>query len=111
MILGLVGKIGSGKDTCGDWLATQHKFQKKYFAKPLKDAALDNPIERCVMEILAENYRLKAIEHAVWHLLDDSESNGAIVTIDLAISGGAHYKRLTELLPEEHPAPVNSVIF
>jgi len=67
---------------------------------------LDNPIERCVMEILAENYRLRAIEHAVWHLLDDSGSNGAIVTIDLAISSGAHYKRLTELLPEEHPAPV-----
>lgn len=38
MIIGLVGWIGSGKNTVADILATQHSYKKDSFAAPLKDA-------------------------------------------------------------------------
>ncbi len=38
MIIGLVGWIGSGKNTVADILATQHNFKRDSFAAPLKDA-------------------------------------------------------------------------
>ena len=38
MIIGIVGFIGSGKGTVGDYLQTQWQFSKDSFAKPLKDA-------------------------------------------------------------------------
>ena len=38
MIIGLVGWIGSGKNTVADILATQHSYKRDSFAAPLKDA-------------------------------------------------------------------------
>tara|TARA_B100001094_G_scaffold217417_1_gene211465 strand:- start:3373 stop:4035 length:663 start_codon:yes stop_codon:yes gene_type:complete len=38
LIIGLVGWIGSGKNTVADILATQHDYKKDSFAAPLKDA-------------------------------------------------------------------------
>ena len=38
MIIGLVGWIGSGKNTVADILSTQHDYRKDSFAAPLKDA-------------------------------------------------------------------------
>jgi len=38
MLVGIVGFAGSGKDTIGQYLIDQHKFQKDSYAKPLKDA-------------------------------------------------------------------------
>ena len=37
MIVLVTGLKGSGKDTVGDWLAHQYKFNKMSFADPLKD--------------------------------------------------------------------------
>jgi hypothetical protein len=38
-IIGIIGAVGSGKDTCGDYLSKTHKFQKTAFAKKVKDVA------------------------------------------------------------------------
>lgn len=38
MLIGLVGWIGSGKNTVADVLTTTHKYKKDSFAAPLKDA-------------------------------------------------------------------------
>lgn len=38
MIIGVAGLIGSGKDTCADYLTTFHGFKKLSFASSLKDA-------------------------------------------------------------------------
>lgn len=38
MIIGLVGLIGSGKDTAADYLVNNKNFQRDSFAAPLKDA-------------------------------------------------------------------------
>ena len=38
MIIGLVGWIGSGKNTVAEILASQHNFKRDSFAAPLKDA-------------------------------------------------------------------------
>lgn len=38
MIIGLVGFIGSGKDTAADYLVTNHGFRRESFAGTLKDA-------------------------------------------------------------------------
>ena len=38
MIIGLVGLIGSGKDTVADFLIQQHNFTRESFANSLKDA-------------------------------------------------------------------------
>ena len=38
MIIGLVGLIGSGKDTAADYLVNFHQFRRDSFAAPLKDA-------------------------------------------------------------------------
>jgi len=38
MLIGLVGWIGSGKNTVADILSTQHNYRKDSFAAPLKDA-------------------------------------------------------------------------
>jgi hypothetical protein len=38
MIIGIVGFIGSGKGTVGDYLESNWQFTKDSFAKPLKDA-------------------------------------------------------------------------
>jgi len=38
MILGIVGLIGSGKDTAADYLVNQHGWRRDSFAAPLKDA-------------------------------------------------------------------------
>jgi hypothetical protein len=38
MIIGLVGLIGSGKDTVADYLIQRHGYRKDSFAAPLKDA-------------------------------------------------------------------------
>lgn len=38
MIIGLVGLIGSGKDTVADYLVQHHGFRRDSFAAPLKDA-------------------------------------------------------------------------
>jgi hypothetical protein len=38
MIVGLVGLIGSGKDTAADYLVNFHEFRRDSFAAPLKDA-------------------------------------------------------------------------
>ena len=38
MIIGLVGFIGSGKDTAADFLVNQHGWRRDSFAAPLKDA-------------------------------------------------------------------------
>lgn len=38
-IVGLVGLIGSGKGTVGEYLVNRHAFLQDSFAKPLKDAA------------------------------------------------------------------------
>jgi dephospho-CoA kinase len=37
MLIGLVGLIGSGKDTVAEFLVKEHKFQRDSFAKSLKD--------------------------------------------------------------------------
>lgn len=37
-IIGIVGFIGSGKDTVADYLVNTHKFQRESFASSLKDA-------------------------------------------------------------------------
>ena len=39
MIIGIMGAVGSGKDTCGDYLASTHEFRKVAFAKRVKDVA------------------------------------------------------------------------
>lgn len=39
MIVGLVGFIGSGKDTAADYLVNFHEFRRESFANTLKDAA------------------------------------------------------------------------
>lgn len=36
MLIGLVGKKGSGKDTAADFLVNKYQFEKKAFADPLK---------------------------------------------------------------------------
>lgn len=49
MIIGLTGKKGSGKDTIGLYLTTNHRFQRVAFADPLKFAVanlFDIPVER-----------------------------------------------------------------
>jgi len=38
LIIGLVGWIGSGKNTVADILSSQHEYKKDSFAAPLKDA-------------------------------------------------------------------------
>ena len=38
MILGIVGSIGSGKDTLADYLSNFHEFRRESFASSLKDA-------------------------------------------------------------------------
>jgi len=38
MLIGLVGLIGSGKDTVAERLVTHHEFKRDSFAKSLKDA-------------------------------------------------------------------------
>jgi hypothetical protein len=38
MLIGLVGLIGSGKDTVAERLVTDHGFKRDSFAKSLKDA-------------------------------------------------------------------------
>jgi len=38
MIIGLVGLIGSGKDTIADYLVNTHEFRRESFANTLKDA-------------------------------------------------------------------------
>ena len=38
MLIGLVGLIGSGKDTVADFLLREHGFRRDSFAKSLKDA-------------------------------------------------------------------------
>ncbi len=38
MILGITGRIGSGKDTIADYLITRHRFKRMSYAEPLKDA-------------------------------------------------------------------------
>lgn len=38
MLIGVVGLIGSGKDTVADRLVTKHNFKRDSFAKSLKDA-------------------------------------------------------------------------
>jgi len=38
MLVGVVGLIGSGKDTVAERLAQEHNFKKDSFAKSLKDA-------------------------------------------------------------------------
>lgn len=53
MIIGLTGKLQSGKDTVGAYLVTKHNFQRRAFADSLKDsfcALLD--IDRWVLEDL-----------------------------------------------------------
>ena len=41
MLVGLVGLIGSGKDTVAERLVKKHKFKRDSFAKSLKDAVGD----------------------------------------------------------------------
>ena len=41
MIIGLVGFIGSGKDTAADYLVNFHGFRRESFAATLKDAVAD----------------------------------------------------------------------
>jgi hypothetical protein len=50
-------------------------------------------------ELLAEIKRLREIEHAAWHLLDDSEDRDT----EAVIPKNHHYRRLHRLLPEDHP--------
>lgn len=38
-IIGIMGNVGSGKDTCGDYLVQNHDFTKVSFAKRVKDVA------------------------------------------------------------------------
>jgi hypothetical protein len=38
MIIGILGLIGSGKDTAADYLVNHHNFERESFAKSLKDA-------------------------------------------------------------------------
>jgi hypothetical protein len=38
MIIGIVGNIGSGKDTAAEYMVSQHQYDRDSFAKPLKDA-------------------------------------------------------------------------
>ena len=38
MLIGLVGLIGSGKDTVAERLVTHHDYKRDSFAKSLKDA-------------------------------------------------------------------------
>ena len=38
MIVGIVGFIGSGKDTAAEYLENEHNFKKESFAASLKDA-------------------------------------------------------------------------
>jgi hypothetical protein len=53
-MIGIVGRKGSGKDTCGDYLVAKHGYIKQSFANPLKrackemfslsDAQLNDPV-------------------------------------------------------------------
>ena len=38
-IIGIIGCVGSGKDTCGDYLVNHYKFQKIAYADKVKDVA------------------------------------------------------------------------
>ena len=38
MIIGITGRINSGKDTVANYLTTAHNFQRMSYAEPLKDA-------------------------------------------------------------------------
>ena len=38
MIIGITGRIGSGKDTIANYLTTHHGFKRMSYAEPLKDA-------------------------------------------------------------------------
>ena len=41
MLIGIVGLIGSGKDTAAEHLVTQHGYIRDSFAKSLKDAVMN----------------------------------------------------------------------
>lgn len=38
MIIGIIGNIGSGKDTIAEYLVSKYEYDRDSFAKPLKDA-------------------------------------------------------------------------
>lgn len=59
----------------------------------------ESPLE-LITEIIDERDRLREIEHAAWHLLDDSETNGTSGEVTVLQST---FEALSSLLPEGHP--------
>jgi len=53
MLIGLVGLIGSGKNTVAERLVTHHGFKRDSFAKSLKDAV--SSMFNCDREMLEGN--------------------------------------------------------
>ena len=77
MLIGLVGLIGSGKDTVAERLVTHHNYKRDSFAKSLKDAV--SSMFNWDRELLEGN----TSESRVWREQPDkfwSERMGAEIT-------------------------------
>lgn len=67
MIIGLVGLIGSGKDTAADYLVRSHNFHRDSFAAPLKDAVANVfGWDRIMLEGLTPDSRRWREEADIW---------------------------------------------
>ena len=67
MIIGLVGLIGSGKDTAADYLVRSRQFRRDSFAAPLKDAVANVfGWDRIMLEGLTEDSRRWREQGDIW---------------------------------------------
>lgn len=101
MLLGLVGKKGSGKDTCADYLTEHHKFIKIALADPPKHAVrklfrltpkqLWGPIE--LKEAIDERYQ-RSPRELVIELSNFGKSIDPDCWIKLALSNIGLYEKV-----------------
>lgn len=88
--------------TVRNWIA---ELKGDYIS--LRNQLKASPAPVAAEPVSEELSRLREIEHRVWHLLDAScEDSNTELTIDLEVAGD-DYRKLLDLMPEAHPAPVN----